>query len=453
MKHPVPGRAIGVVGLGYVGIATAVSFAQNGKKVVGYDVDDDRLMKLRKGETPIFEPGLAPLVSRSVKSGRLRFVESLDELLDACNVIFIAVPTPSSADGRIDLSFMKQAAEDLGFALARRPGWRLFVVKSTVVPGTTMNDITPIMITCSGSTLGTGFSVAANPEFLAEGTMVDDALHPSRIVIGVTDEKSKQLLKSIYSSFRSKIVVLSPTAAELVKYASNAMLATRVSFANEISRLAEKSGVDIYPVLDAVGMDPRIGGKFMRPGPGFGGSCFTKDIKALIAWAKEGGMETSLLLATLEVNDKQARHVVDLAREYSGGLKGKRVALLGLSFKPDTADTRDSRAYPIVEELLWQDASVSLYDPVAWENFRRGLPHGIANEIGSRLFFTSSLKEALQGSDVAIIQCDWKEFRKAPPATWKLLKGKLVVDARRTLDPKSLSRQGIRYVSVGLGSG
>jgi UDPglucose 6-dehydrogenase len=452
MKSPARGRAIGVVGLGYVGIATAVSFAHAGKKVVGYDVDDDRVMMLRKGKAPIFEPGLAELVSRHVKNGRLSFADSMDDLLDACNVIFIAVPTPSANDGKIDLSFMRQAAQDLGFAQCRKQGWRLYVVKSTVVPGTTMSDFIPIMARCTGSNPGEGFSVAANPEFLAEGTMVEDALHPSRIVIGVTDDKSERLLKNIYSGFHSKIVVLSPTGAELVKYASNAMLATRVSFANEISRMAELAGVDVYPVLDAVGMDPRIGGKFMRAGPGFGGSCFTKDIKALIAWAKGGGLETSILSATLEVNDRQARHVVDLAREWTGGLKGKKVALLGLSFKADTSDTRDSRAYPILEELLWQEATVSLYDPVAVENFRRGLPHGAADEIGSRILFADSLKEALRNSDIAIIQCDWGEFRKTPAANWKLLKDKVVVDARRTLDRKALAKQGVKYISVGLGS-
>jgi UDPglucose 6-dehydrogenase len=451
MKRPPQGRAIGVVGLGYVGIATAVSFANSGKKVVGYDVDDERMMSLKKGKAPIFEPGLSELVSRHVKNGRLSFADSVDDLIGACNVIFIAVPTPSAKDGTIDLSFLKQAAQDLGYAQSRNPGWRLFVVKSTVVPGTTMNDFAPTMAKCTGGTLGTGFSVASNPEFLAEGTMVEDALHPPRIVIGITDEKSEKLLKSIYAGFHSKVVVLSPTAAELVKYASNSMLATRVSFANEISRMAEKAGVDVYPVLDAVGMDPRIGGKFMRAGPGFGGSCFTKDIKALIAWAKASGLETSLISATLDVNDRQARHVVDLARESTGGLKGKRVALLGLSFKPDTSDTRDSRAYTIVEELLWQEATVSLYDPVAVENFRRGLPHGVADEIGGRLFFASSLKEALRGSDIAIIQCDWEEFRRTPTANWKLLKDKLVVDSRRTLDRKALARNGVRYVSVGLG--
>jgi UDPglucose 6-dehydrogenase len=440
------------MGLGYVGIATAVAFANGGKYVVGYDIDSDRLRQLADGRTPIYEPGLAALVSRYVKNGHFGFVESLDELISSCRSIFLSVPTPSSPDGTIDLSFIKQAAKDVGFALAKAKGWRLIVVKSTVIPGTAEEVVAPLIASLSGKTLGKDFSVASNPEFLAEGTMVEDALHPTRVVIGVTDRESDKLLRSLYSGSKTRVVTLTPTAAELVKYSSNAMLATRVSFANEISRLAEKAGVDVYPVLEAVGMDPRIGSRFLKAGPGFGGSCFTKDLKALASWAEKRGVKTPLASATLEVNDAQARHVVELAWQAAGGLKGRTVALLGLAFKADTDDARDSRAYPMAEELVKEGATVVLFDPVASENFRRGLPRTISQELGHHLFFATSLKEALKNADYALIQCDWEMFRKAPVATWKALKGALVVDARRTLNPTSLARIGVRYVSVGLGT-
>jgi len=443
---------IGVAGLGYVGLATAVAFAERGHRVRGYDVDLDRIADLRKGRVPIHEKGLAALIARHVKSGRLGLVDSTLGLLDSCEAVFLAVPTPSGKEGAIDLSFIRQAATEVGYALSQVPEWRLLVVKSTVVPGTALEVVAPEIARASQKEPGRGFAVASNPEFLAEGTMVEDSLHPARVVIGVTDPRSEDLLRRIYAPFRTNVVVLTPSGAELVKYASNAMLASRVSFANEVARLAESAGVDSRPVLEAVGLDPRIGGKFLHSGPGFGGSCFTKDVRAIIAWAKAHQVETPMTEATLAVNALQAVHVVDLAARGAGTLQRKRVALLGLAFKPGTSDTRDSRAFPMVDELLARGAVVTLFDPVAMEGFRWGLSRPASRALGERLFFSTTLREALSHTDLAVIQCDWDLFRKAPAGEWKRLKDRLVVDARRTVDPRRLARVGVRYLSVGLGT-
>ncbi len=442
----------GMVGMGYVGMATAAAFAHYGIPTVGYDVDAERIASLRGGRVPVYEEGLAPLVQKQVRAGRLSFEDSMEELVRSCHVIFLSVQTPSTADGSIDLSFLSQAAMDVGMALRKVKSWRLVVVKSTVVPGTAEGLVARVLASASGRAAGKGFAVASNPEFLAEGTMVKDALHPYRIVLGVSDPRGERTLRALYAPFRTRLVVLPPAAAELVKYASNSLLALRVSSANEFSRMARAAGVDVYPVLEAVGMDPRIGPLFLRAGPGFGGSCFTKDVNALLAWARDRSLETPILNATLEGNELQARHVAEIAEAESRGLEGKRVALLGLAFKAGTSDTRDSRAYPITEALLRKGATVLLYDPHAMEGFRRGLSRNAAREIGSRLFFAKDLKGALGVADLAVIQADWEEFRKLRGKDWASLKDRLVVDARRSVDPKTLRRAGVRYAAVGDGN-
>lgn len=444
-------RTVGIVGLGHVGLATAVAFAQHGLTVLGYDTDSDRVRDLARGRTPIFEPELAQLLARHTKSGRLRLEESHREIAKEASAIFLAVPTPSTMGGSIDLSFLSRAAIEAADAIKRSGEWRLLVIKSTVVPETAETFIGPLVEKTARLRPGKDFSVASNPEFLAEGTMVRDAVNPLRVVIGVNDGRSEKLLRNLYAPFRTEIVVLTPSGAELVKYASNAMLANRVSFANEFSRLAIEAGVDVYDIMRVIGMDPRIGEKFLAAGPGFGGSCFSKDLKALLCWARDHSIELPLVEATLKTNERQAGAIVDILEESAPGLKGRTVAVLGLAFKKGTSDTRESRAYPMIDELLRRGANAVLYDPVAIETFRLGIKSSDRPYDSSRVTYSRTLENALSSSDYAIIQTDWDEFKEAPPKIWAKLSGKLVVDARRTLDPVRLRRFGVEYCAVGLG--
>jgi UDPglucose 6-dehydrogenase len=440
---------VGVVGLGYVGLATALAFARYGRAVVGTDISGPRREELRAGETSMYEPGLAKLLRETVRTDRFRVTDTVEELVASAELIFLCVPTPSREDGSVDLGFVLGATRALGEALRAAGGWRAVVLKSTAVPGTVVESVQPELIRTSGRTPGIDLGVAANPEFLAEGQLVHDALHPARVVLGVADRRTERALLRAYRGFPGVRVLLSPTGAELVKYASNALLATKVSFANEMARLAGTVGVDVYPVLDAVGLDPRLGGHFLRAGPGFGGSCFGKDLRALLAFGAARGVPLEIPRAALSANAAQARHVVDLAERAAGTLRERPVALLGLAFKPDTNDTRESQAYPILYELLRRGARVRLHDPVAMESFRRGLEPDVAADARHRLTWSGSVEDAVRGADLAILHDDWKEYRRAPMRGWRALGLRLVVDARRTLSPERLEREGVRYVAVG----
>ena len=444
-------QVLGVSGLGFVGVAMAIAFAHYGHKVVAYDVVDARRAAIAEGRAPFFDPGLQEELTAAVESGRLKVAKDREELFRKVSVLFLCLPTPPRPDGSVDTSFLEEEAARLGKLLARAEGWRLIVVKSTSPPGTSQR-IEKILAKESGKRPGKDFSVACNPEFLAEGSLVADALEPSRIVVGVGDARSERALRGSYQGFPGTFVALSPAAGELVKYASNALLAVKVSFANEMARLAEQVGVDIYPVMEAVGMDPRLGAHFLRAGPGFGGSCFPKDLRGLVAFAHHRGIPLPVTDGALGVNETQARHVVDLTESSLGSrVAGREVALLGLAFKSGTDDVRESRAYPILGELLKRGALVRLHDPKALEGFRRLLPPSVAGAEGTQLRFCSTAAEALRGASLALIQCDWPEYREVPLPLWKQLKDRLVVDARRSVDGPTLERSGVHYAAVGLG--
>ncbi len=446
-----PPLTLGVSGLGFVGVAMAVAFAHYGHDVVGYDVVDRRREEVGRAHAPFFDPGLEEELSSAVKSGRLRVAKDRESFFRDVDVVFLCLPTPSRADGSVETSFLEEEALRLGKLLRRSRSWKLIVVKSTSPPGT-VRKIERIIAGESGKKPGEDFSVASNPEFLAEGNLVRDALEPSRVVVGTSDERSERTLRRAYAGFPGPFVALPPTSSELVKYSSNALLAVKVSFANEIARLAEKVGSDVYPVMEAVGMDPRLGKAFLRAGPGFGGSCFPKDLKGLVAFARQMGVPLPVTDAALNVNETQARHVVDLAETASGGLlAGREVALLGLAFKRDTDDVRESRAYPILGELLKRGALVRLHDPKAAEGFRAGLPKILSVDPGPRVRFCETPEEALRGANLALVQCDWEEYASLPPSAWKELKDRLVIDARRSVDPATMRRAGVRYVAIGKG--
>jgi UDPglucose 6-dehydrogenase len=444
---------VGISGVGgHVGIAMGVAFAHFGHRVVGWEVVESRRQDVARGRAPFFDPGLDEELAGAVKGHTLSVAKSHEAFVRGADVIFLCLPTPSRPDGSVDLSFLEDEAARIGQLLPRLHRWKLLVIKSTSPPGTTAR-IEEIVARSSGLAAGQAFSVACNPEFLAEGSMVQDALTPSRIVLGVSDGRSEQALREVYGGFPSERVVLPPASAELVKYASNALLAVKVSFANEIARVAEKVGADVYPVMEAVGLDPRLGPHFLKAGPGFGGSCFPKDLKGLVALARQLHSPIPVTEGALSVNESQARHVVDLAEGAVGGsLAGREVALLGLAFKAGTDDVRESRAYPILGELLKRGALVRLHDPRAAEAFREGLPALLAGDAGARAQFCNTAQEALAGADVALLQCDWPEYRDLPVGAWKELRGKVVVDSRRSVDPRTLRKAGLRYVALGLGT-
>ncbi|MDE1880873.1 MAG: UDP-glucose/GDP-mannose dehydrogenase family protein [Euryarchaeota archaeon] len=442
---------LGVSGMGFVGVAMAVAFAHYGHDVVGWDVVDRRREDIAKGRAPFFDPGLQETLSSAVRTGRLKVASDRESFFRRADVIFLCLPTPSRPGGSVETSFLEEEALRLGKLLRKGRSWKLFVVKSTSPPGTA-RKVERILAGESGKHPAQDFAVACNPEFLAEGSLVKDALEPSRIVLGTTDARAERALRQAYQGFPGKVVVLPPPAAELVKYSSNALLAVKVSFANEVARLSEKVGTDVYPVLEAVGMDPRLGPHFLRAGPGFGGSCFPKDLRGLVAFARQMGVAMPVTEGALSVNETQARHVVDLAEEASGGLlAGREVALLGLAFKSGTDDVRESRAYPILGELLKRGAMVRLHDPRSLENFRKGLPQLLSADPGPRVRFCERAEEALTGANLALLQCDWPEYREIPLPLWKQLKDRLVVDARRSIEGKELRKVGLRYVAIGRG--
>lgn len=448
-KNPPPGPSIAIVGLGHVGLATALAFCSHGRHVTGYDADPQRRSTVAGGTSPFYEPGLSSLLRRHTRAGGLKVVDSISDAVACSRLLFLAVPTPSGPMGEVDLTAVRSAAEEIGVALRNVGRWTSVVMKSTTVPGTVDGSLTRILAHRSLRQPDLDFGVGSNPEFLSEGTMVHDALHPYRIVIGVRDPRTRSLLRAAYAVFRSPIVEMTPAGAELVKYAANAMLATRVSFANEFSRVAEVAGVDIYPVLAAVGLDPRIGPGFLRAGPGFGGSCFTKDLRALLRWAAERSVELQIPSAVLAVNERQATHVVDVAEREAGSLRGKKVALLGLAFKAGCDDTAESRAYPIYSELRRRGAHPILYDPRAGPNFVNGLAASGSTAHVGLTRVARSAQEALAKSDLAIIQADWPEFRKIPARDWARLGLRLIVDARRSVGSDRLERHGLRYRAIG----
>ncbi len=439
--------AVGVAGLGYMGIATALGFARHGVPVRGFDIRPELLRSLRRTELPIHEEELGELLRDEMRSGRFQVVGTWEEMVDASPIIFLCLPTPRRSSGRIDLAPLRAGLRQLGSALRRVREYRLVVVKSTVVPGTTQGVVRPLLERSARKGPGE-LGVAVNPEFLAEGTMVRDALEPARIVIGIENAADEARLRRVHATFPAPVIAVSPTGAELVKYASNAFLALKVSFANEISRLAERTETDVGEVMAAVGLDPRIGPRFLSAGPGFGGSCFEKDVRALIARGTDLGVDLRLLKATLAANAAQTRHAADLALGALGDPHGSAVALLGLSFKPGTDDVRESRALPIAETLARAGARVRVHDPVALERFKEAARQTIP-EWADRLEFCVTVEDALRGADLAVLHTDWTEYSRWPSEWSRLMRRATVVDLRRALPVEVRSRGDFKWIGLG----
>src|SRR5437867_1163880 len=366
---------VAIVGLGYVGLSTAACLASK-FHVTGVDLDQKKVKLIREGVVPFREEKLSPLLKKNVSNGMLSCTNSFDAISDA-DFIFIAVGTPSAKSGEIDLTQVRSAAQSIGEAFATSPKHPVVIIKSTVIPGTSKN-IVPILEQYSGKSCGEGFGVCSNPEFLREGQAVQDTLKPSRIVIGPVDQLSRRQILRFYGKFYGKqmppVVEASPETAEMIKYASNAFLATKISFINLIARLCERiPGSDVNDVARGMGLDPRIGRLFLQAGPGFGGSCFPKDVQALVDYAKRLGVDPSILESTLEVNETQPDNVVSQAEKMLNRVDGKKIAVLGLAFNPNTDDIRESRAIPVIRKLVSKGAMVGAYDPMAMDRAKRQL--------------------------------------------------------------------------------
>jgi UDPglucose 6-dehydrogenase len=429
---------IAVIGTGYVGLVTGACFAEFGVGVMGVDNNEAKIASLREGKVPFFEPGLEELVNRNMKGGRLSFTTDIKSAVEKSLVIFIAVGTPSDGDGAADLRFVREVAASIA---RHMNGYKVVVTKSTVPTGTGAM-IRKIIQEQQKSPHP--FSVASNPEFLREGAAIEDFMRPNRIVIGAEDPQAIAILKDLYNPLyliETPFVITNVVSAEMIKYASNAFLATKISFINEMAALSEAVGADVHEVARGMGLDNRIGRKFLHPGPGYGGSCFPKDTLAIQKMAKEHGLPGHVVNGVIRVNDEQIPRMVEKITKAVGGLKGKTLSFLGLAFKPNTSDTRESPAMRIIQDLLQAGAAVRAFDPAAMDEARHGLP-GIA--------YGTDAYDAAKGGDALIIATEWNEFRNLD---WERMRGALrapvVVDLRNVYDPHHMREMGFRYTGVG----
>ncbi|KFB65963.1 UDP-glucose/GDP-mannose dehydrogenase family protein [Candidatus Accumulibacter vicinus] len=438
-----------VIGTGYVGLVTGACLSEMGNHVLCLDVDERKIAILNNGGIPIHEPGLEPMVKRNAVAGRLQFTTDIAAAVHHGTLLFIGVGTPPDEDGSADLQYVLTAARNIGQHMT---DYKVIVDKSTVPVGTADRVRAAVQGALAKRGLSMEFAVVSNPEFLKEGAAVDDFMRPDRIIVGADDERATLLMRAIYAPFsrnRDKLLLMDTRSAELTKYAANAMLATRISFMNELARLAECVGADIELVRHGIGSDPRIGTHFLYAGTGYGGSCFPKDVKALVRTGQEFGIDLRVLTAVEAVNDIQKRVLVDkvLAR-FAENLQGRSFALWGLAFKPDTDDMRDAPSRVIVHELLRLGATIRAYDPVAMDEARR-----VFGDLPG-LSFASHPAEALQDADALLIATEWREFKSPDFEQIRaLLKQPLIFDGRNLFDPVLVRSLGIEYHGVGRGEG
>jgi UDPglucose 6-dehydrogenase len=436
---------ITIIGTGYVGLVSGACLSDVGNDVVCLDVDKDKIALLKSGGIPIYEAGLEALVKRNVQAGRLRFTTEVEESVHHGTVQFIAVGTPPDEDGSADLSHVVAAARSIGRHMR---DYKVVVDKSTVPVGTADRVREAIAEELKARGTEVPYSVVSNPEFLKEGAAVEDFMKPDRVVIGSEDERATQIMRAVYAPLQrnhERMMVMDVRSAELTKYAANAMLATRISFMNELANLAEKLGADIEHVRQGIGSDPRIGYHFLYPGAGYGGSCFPKDVKALQRTASQEGVHLRILQAVEEANELQKHRLVQKVTARLGErLEGKRFALWGLAFKPNTDDMREAPSRVVIRELLERGASVCAYDPVAMPEAQ----HLFRDE--PRVTYADAPLSALDGADALLIVTEWKEFRSPDFGTIKQrLKQPLIFDGRNLYDPALVKESGLEYYSIG----
>ena len=420
---------ISVIGSGYVGLVTATVLAGKGHDVICVDIDTEKVDKINKAIPPIHEEGLAEMLKAVVNNKKLRATTDLREAIHDTELCFICVGTPPKPDGSINLSQLEAASKQIGAALKEKKGFLSLVLKSTIIPGTTKNIVLPAIMHSSGKKPPEHFSLCYSPEFLREGKAMQDFLKPDKLVIGHTDTIAANNLKQVLSPI-CPVVETDYETAELIKYANNAFLATKISFANEIGNLCKQVGVDAYTVMRALGFDPRIGPQFLGAGLGFGGSCLPKDTVALISAYKQHGIEPKLLKAVVDINNNQIERFVHLAEKKVGNLSGKLVAVLGTAFKAGTDDVRESPAIKVIGLLLTKGAKIRAFDPRALDNTKR--------ELGNKVEYSDSIAECLSGADLCLICTEWPEFRFVD---FTPMKHKVVIDGRHILEKKD----GINY--------
>ncbi len=437
-------KRIAVIGTGYVGLVSGACFAYLGHKVIGLDIDEEKVEKLRRGKVPIYEPGLDRILSKALSDGNIEFTTDYEYAVKNSDFIFIAVGTPSREDGSADLSFVESAYRSIARYIGDED-FKVIVNKSTVPVGTgrwAREFIASLLRERGIKEPEKRFEVVSNPEFLREGKAVEDFMKPDRVVVGADNRDVAGLVASLYEKLQPPILITDLPTAEMIKYASNAFLATKISFINEIANICEKLGADVTVVARGMGLDHRISPHFLRAGCGFGGSCFPKDVKALIHTAKEVREEPELLESVISVNERQKLRPVEKLLKHIPSLEGKRVAVWGLSFKPETDDMREAPSIPIVRELVKRGAYVLAYDPVALENAKKVFSEELK---AGRLELVSDKYEALEGSNALILVTEWDEFKEVD---FDKLKGKVVVDGRNLWEP-SIMKQFCTYESIG----
>ncbi len=432
---------IAVVGTGYVGLVTGTCFAETGNKVTCVDIDASKVARLAGGEITIYEPGLEKLFLRNLQEGRLQFTTNLKEGIEGASIIFLALPTPPGADGHADLQYILKVADDLGFLLN---GYAVIVDKSTVPVGTAAKVRAAIAKNYAGE-----FDVVSNPEFLREGVAVDDFMKPDRVVIGSSSDRAKKLMGDLFAPFvrqGNPVIYMDEASAELTKYAANSFLATKISFMNEIAQLCERMGADVDMVRRGIGSDDRIGKRFLFSGIGYGGSCFPKDVQALIKSAASHDYDFKILNAVERVNEKQKMHIVNvLKNHFNGSLTGKHFALWGLAFKPNTDDIREAPALTIIQALLDSGATVTAFDPEASSH--------VKGVIGDSISYAPNQYAALENADALIIATEWSVFRTPDfEEISKKLPSKLIFDGRNLFELQAMKELGFTYYSIGRAS-
>lgn len=433
---------IAIVGTGYVGLVSGACFAEVGIDVTCVDIDADKIEKLKEGKIPIYEPGLEDLVTRNTKAGRLHFTTDLRNCIDNTDVVFCAVGTPPDEDGSADLRYVEAVAREFGSLINR---YTIFVTKSTVPVGTYKIVRRVIDEELARRGVSVEFDLASNPEFLKEGAAIKDFMSPDRVVIGTESARARKKMERLYRPFllnNFRVIFMDIASAEMTKYAANSMLATRISFMNDIANLCELVGADANMVRKGIGTDARIGTKFLYPGCGYGGSCFPKDVKALAKTGRDAGYSMSIIEAVERVNDRQKHVVFDKLKKELGSLEGKRIALWGLAFKPETDDMREAPSLVVIDRLLKEGAVVTVYDPVAMDECRR--------RIGDTVSYARDMYDATMDADALALLTEWKQFRLP---SWrvvhKAMRGNIVVDGRNIYDAAELAEEGFIYKCIG----
>lgn len=434
---------IAIVGTGYVGLVSGACFSETGINVTCVDIDKDKIERLRKGEIPIYEPGLEELVKRNVEAGRLHFSTSLSSVIDDVEVVFSAVGTPPDEDGSADLQYVLSVAREFGRNIKK---YTLLVTKSTVPVGTAKKVKAAITDELVYRGVDIDFEVASNPEFLKEGAAIKDFMSPDRVIVGVESERAKKVMTKLYRPFLTnnfRVYFMDIPSAEMTKYAANAMLATRISFMNDIANLCDKVGADVNMVRKGIGTDARIGNKFLYSGCGYGGSCFPKDVKALAHTGRENGCTMRVIEAVETTNEHQKSIVFEKLRQALGGnLRGKRIALWGLAFKPETDDMREAPALVIIDKLIEAGAVINVFDPIAMDECRR--------RIGDKVVYCKDMYEAVIDADAVALVTEWKQFRMPSWAIIRrVMKSNIIVDGRNIYDRHEIEDEGFTYLAIG----